>query len=93
VFEIAFEIHKPSSVMTAYNACNGCYTAEDEELLQGILRGEFGFEGFVMTDWNSYETADVAAAVGAGNCWITPGSVDDTYVNMILKGVKEELFR
>ena len=88
VFEYAISVHKPDSIMTAYNACNGCYTAEDEELLQGIFRKEFGFDGFVMTDWNSYDTADVAAAVGAGNCWMTPGTTDDTYVRPIIEGVK-----
>lgn len=87
-FEVAFEIHKPDSIMTGYNACNGVFTAEDEEMIQGIFRGEFGFEGFVMTDWNSYDTADIATAIGAGNCWMTPGSTDDTYVKPILEGLK-----
>ena len=49
-FEIALEIHKPDSIMTGYNALNGVFTAEDEELIQGIFREEFGFDGFVMTD-------------------------------------------
>lgn len=88
-FEEALRIHEPDSIMTAYNACNGCFTAADEELLQGIFRGEFGFEGFVMTDWNSYDTADVAAAVEAGNCWLTPGTKDDKYTAPILKGLED----
>lgn len=86
-FEIALEIHQPDSIMTAYNACNGVFTAEDEELIQGIFRQEFGFDGFVMTDWNSYDTADVAKAVQAGNCWMTPGTTDSTYVAPIIEGV------
>lgn len=89
VFEYAISVHKPDSIMTAYNACNGCYTAEDEELIQGIFRKEFGFDGFVMTDWNSYDTADVARAVRAGNCWMTPGTTDDTYVRPIIEGVQK----
>lgn len=88
-FEVAMQIHQPDSIMTAYNACNGVYTAEDEEMIQGIFRGEFGFEGYVMTDWNSYETIDIAAAVAAGNCWMTPGSPDDTFVAPIVSGVRE----
>lgn len=88
-FEIALEIHKPDSIMTAYNALNGVFTAEDEELIQGIFREEFGFDGFVMTDWNSYDTADVPAAVQAGNCWMTPGSEDNTYVDKIVEGVNK----
>lgn len=87
-FEVAFQIHKPDSIMTAYNACNGVFTAEDEELIQGIMRKEFGFDGFVMTDWNSYDTIDIAKAVQAGNCWMTPGSRDDTFVKPILAGIE-----
>ncbi|NLP30376.1 MAG: hypothetical protein GX363_04510, partial [Clostridiales bacterium] len=89
VFEIAMDVNKPDSIMTAYNACNGVFTAEDEEMIQGIFREEFGFEGFVMTDWNSYDMADIVAAVQAGNCWMTPGSTDDTYVTPIIQGVKD----
>lgn len=86
-FEEALRIHKPASIMTSYNACNGVFTAEDEELLQGIFRGEFGFEGFVMTDWTSYDTVDVAKACEAGVSWFTPGSGDDTYTKPILEGL------
>ena len=89
VFEVAISVHKPDSMMTAYNAVNGVYTAEDEEMIQGVFRSEFGFDGFVMTDWNSYHTADVVSAIQAGNCWITPGSTDNTYVTPIINGVKE----
>lgn len=87
-FETAMGVHQPDSIMTSYNAVNGCYTAADEELLQGIFRREFGFAGFVMTDWNSYDTVDIAEAVQAGNAWLTPGSEDDTYTKLIEEGVK-----
>jgi beta-glucosidase len=88
-FETALEVHQSDSLMTAYNAVNGVFAAEDEEMIQGVFRREFGFEGFVMTDWNSYDTADVAAAVQAGNCWMTPGGADNTYVAPIVRGVGE----
>lgn len=88
IFEYAMSVQMPASIMTAYNACNGCFTAEDEEMIQGIFHREFGFDGYVMTDWNSYDTADVASAVRAGNCWMTPGSTDDTYVQPIIDGVE-----
>jgi beta-glucosidase len=88
-FEVAIGVYKPAGLMTAYNALNGVFTACDEEMIQGVFRREFGFEGFVMTDWTSYDTADIAEAVQAGNCWITPGSVDDTCVTPIVKAVKE----
>ena len=41
----------------------------------------------IMTDWDSYATMDVRDAVDAGNCWMTPGSMDDTYVKPIVEGV------
>lgn len=88
-FEYAMQIHMPASVMTAYNAVNGCPTAADEELIMGLLREENGFDGFVMTDWTTYDSVEVAAMVQAGNCWITPGSNDDTYTKQILKGLED----
>jgi beta-glucosidase len=42
-----------------------------------------------MTDWSSYDTADVVSAVQAGNCWITPGTTDSTYVTPIVSGVHQ----
>ncbi len=87
-FEVAFSVCKPDSIMTAYNAVNGVQASEDEELLMGIFRHEFGLEGYIMTDWGCYDTADVAKMVQAGVCWITPGSTDDTYVTPILDGIK-----
>jgi len=87
-FEVAIMVHQPDSLMTGYNACNGVFTGEDEEMIYGIFRNEFGFKGFVMTDWNSYDTMDVATGIQAGNAWMTPGSTDDTYVTPIIEGVK-----
>ncbi|WP_341277990.1 glycoside hydrolase family 3 N-terminal domain-containing protein [Paenibacillus sp. FSL H8-0537] len=88
-FEVAIRVHKPDAIMTGYNAVNGVFAAEDEEMIQGIFRREFGFEGFVMTDWNSYDTADVVAAIQAGNGWMTPGTTDNTFVTPIINGVRE----
>ncbi len=88
-FEIAMSVQMPASVMTSYNACNGRPTAADEELLMGFLRQENGFNGIVMTDWGTYDTVDVAEMVQAGNCWITPGSLDETFTSLIENGVAE----
>ena len=87
-FEYAMWVHMPASIMTAYNAVNGCPTAADEELIQGLFREENGFDGFVMTDWTTYDSVDVASMVQAGNCWITPGSNDDNYTGRILEGLE-----
>ncbi len=72
-FEIAFREQKPASVMTGYNALNGLYPGENADLLQGLLRDEWGFDGFVMTDWRSYATIDGVEMTKAGNGWLTPG--------------------
>lgn len=88
-FQYALEEHEPLSVMTAYNAVNGVFTSCDPELIQGLLYEECGFEGFVMTDWTSYDSADVAEMVAAGNAWITPGSSDETFTGQIEAAVAD----
>ena len=88
-FSYAFEEYMPASVMMAYNAVNGRFTAEDADLILGFLRGECGFDGFVMSDWGSYDTVDIVEMVAAGNCWITPGSKDDRFPSCIRRGISE----
>jgi beta-glucosidase len=50
-FEIAVRESQPFSIMTSYNLLNGTHTANNHDLLQGMARDEWGFEGTVMTDW------------------------------------------
>ncbi len=50
-FEIAVKEGGASAVMTSYNAVNRCWTAGYYDLNTTILRGEWGFDGMVMTDW------------------------------------------
>jgi beta-glucosidase len=50
-FEIAVRESSPWSVMTSYNLVNGTYVADSTELVHGILRDEWGFDGLVVTDW------------------------------------------
>ena len=75
VFEIAFRLHKPDGVMTSYNALNGLYPAENAALLQDLVRGEWGFDGAIMSDWGSYRTVGAVGMVRAGNDWLTPGGL------------------
>lgn len=79
-FEIAVRESQPWTVMTSYNFINGEHAAESKRLLTDILRGEWGFEGAVMTDWNG--GYDDAAIVRAGNEMIQPGR-DERYVNLL----------
>lgn len=63
-FELAVTEGGSLGIMTSYNRLNGRYLTEDRELLTDILRGEWGFEGFVITDW--YAAADVERSPAAG---------------------------
>ncbi|WP_278247736.1 glycoside hydrolase family 3 N-terminal domain-containing protein [Candidatus Soleaferrea massiliensis] len=70
-FEIAIKNAKPKSLMTSYNRVNGISAAANYDLCTDILRGEWGFDGFITTDW--YTNADPAQSMHAGNDVIMPG--------------------
>lgn len=87
-FEFAFEVEKPDTVMTGYNAANGLYCSNDSALLKGILRGEMGFDGYVMTDWGGFGNRGPAGLMEAGISWIAPGSEDDTFTGPIREAME-----
>lgn len=87
-FAYAMEICTPVSVMTAYNGVNGLHTAVDPELIEGLLRDELGFKGYVMTDWNTYDSCDMVDILLAGNNWLTPGSSDEKFTGPLEKAVE-----
>ncbi|MBQ7638237.1 MAG: glycoside hydrolase family 3 C-terminal domain-containing protein [Clostridia bacterium] len=71
-FEIAVKEAKPWTVMNAYNRLNGTYCAENEWLLNKVLRKEWGFDGVVVTDWGAENEID--KGIAAGQTLEMPGS-------------------
>jgi beta-glucosidase len=61
-FRLAIRAAKPWAVMSAYNRVNGIYACQNDHTLKEILKGEWGFDGIVMSDW--FGTYDEAAPAG-----------------------------
>ena len=86
-FEICVKESSPKAVMTSYNLLNAEHTSQRQDLLDGILRGEWGYKGFVMTDWittgavfdsaSKYPGIYAHKVVSAGNDIVTPGGDAD----------------
>ncbi len=63
-FEIALDEGKPGSVMCSYNRINGTYGCEHDYLMNEVLKQEWKFPGFVMSDWGGVHSASKAALAG-----------------------------
>ena len=71
-FEIAVKTANPMTIMSCYNLNNGWPGADDYDLLTDIPRGEWGFTGYIMTDWGGGQSTPVNS-MHAGNDMIMPG--------------------
>ena len=84
-FKIAIMTSGALTVMTAYNKINGEFSSTNFDLLNGILRGEWGFDGVVMTDWNP--CCDPKRHSYAGNDLIMPGCHRKDIIEGLQNGV------
>ena len=96
-FGICVRESQPVALMTSYNLINGEHTSERRDLIEKILRSEFGFRGIVMTDWiipmaqgksRKYKAPDAGKIAAAGGDLTMPGSKNDQ--KAILKALKRK---
>ena len=92
-FEVVVKEANPASVMCAYNKVEGVYCSNNKHLIRDILRGEWGFEGVVMTDWGAMH--DRVTAFIAGTDLEMPwsaGIFDDEAMAAVRSGALPESF-
>lgn len=85
-FEIAIKEAKPWAVMTAYNKVNGTHADSNTFLLKQVLRGEWGWDGLVMSDWGG--TNSTADSLNAGLDLEMPGPTRWRTKEAVLEAVK-----
>jgi beta-glucosidase len=85
-FEIAIALAKPSAVMCSYNLVNGDHACENDYLLNQVLKKDFHFKGFVVSDWSATHSTVKAALNGLDQD--EPG--DDNYFSEPLKKAVED---
>ena len=78
-FEIAVKTSDPMTIMTSYNRINGVHSANNYDLCTQAARKEWGFRGFIMTDWSTTNGggSNAAKCILAGNDSIMPGKDSD----------------
>lgn len=84
-FEITVKESDPWTIMTSYNKINGTYTSEEKDLVETVLREDWGYKGVVMTDW--FGGKDAVAQMHAGNDMLQPGR--PSQYHQIIDGVND----
>jgi len=84
-FELAVKYGRPLAIMSSYNKVNDDYCATTYDIMTGVLREEWGFDGLVMTDW--WNAADKTRHPAAGNDVVMPGVRGD--YNAMLAALKD----
>lgn len=84
-FEIAVSEGRPWVVMTGYNLVNGEYVSESSELVNGILRNEWGFDGLVVTDWGGTNDRVASLLAGVDLEMPTSGAAHDVAIRKALE--------
>ena len=80
-FEIAVKEGKAKAIMSSYNMVNGTYANENAHLLTDILRGEWGFDGYVVTDWGGDNNH--TEGVRAGGNLVMPAPGPDCAIGLV----------
>jgi beta-glucosidase len=84
-FEIALEIAQPAAIMCSYNLLNGDHACENDYLLNQVLKKDFGFRGWVLSDWGATHSTTKAALNG-----LDMEMAEDTYFGAPLKAAVEK---
>lgn len=86
-FEIAVKEGHAKSIMSSYNRVNGVYANENRHLLQEILRDEWGFDGFVVSDWGASNDHTMGVAAGSHlEMPTTGGDSDEELISAVQSG-------
>lgn len=105
-FEMAVKEARPKTLMCSYNKINGIYAAENKHLLTEILREEWGFEGYVMTDWGAVNDRvegiragldlEMPASGGVNDARIAAavrdGSLDEALLDQTVENILKVIF-
>lgn len=90
-FEGAVKKGKPWTVMNSYNRINGRYVGESKEYLTGVLREEWGFDGYVVSDWGAVNDRVKALKAGLDLEMPSSGGMNDALIiEAVKKGALEE---